>query len=79
MVDLPLLVTRPEGRKFFAEDELNAVADGKSWAEFDAEQGGVGAMERELRENLIGDDAWGRLDPAPEPAAEAATRLRSLK
>ena len=75
MVDLPLLVTRPDGRKFFAADELDAVADGKSWAEFDAEQGGVGAMERELRENLIGDDAWGRLYPASRVILASAEKM----
>lgn len=50
MVDLPLLVTRPDGRRFFDEAECVAVTDGRSWVEFDAAQGGVGAMEVELRE-----------------------------
>lgn len=74
MVDLPLLVTRPDGRRFFDDAELNTVADGKTWVEFDAEQGGVGAMERELRENLLGDDAWRRFDPASRVVLASAEK-----
>lgn len=75
MVDLPLLVTRPDGRRFFDEADLDAVTDGKAWAEFDAGQGGVGAMERELRENLFGDDAWSRLEPSSRVVLASAEKM----
>ena len=32
--------------------------------EFDAERMGVGEMERELRDNVVGEAAWNALDPA---------------
>jgi hypothetical protein len=63
IVDLPLVVTRPDGQRFFDQDERDAVTGGRLWAEWDAEQGsGVAAMERELRENLFGETAWRGLD-----------------
>jgi hypothetical protein len=74
MVDLPLLVTRPDGRRFFDEAELEAVTEGRAWAEFDAEQGGVGAMERELRENLFGDEAWRALEPSSRVVLASAEK-----
>ena len=56
IVDLPLVVTRPDGQRYFDLDERNAVTDGRLWAEWDAEQGsGVAAMERDLQgESLRG-------------------------
>ena len=63
MVDLPLFVTRPDGRRFFDEDERDAITDERLWAEFDAQTGsGVATIERELRENLIGEKAWASLE-----------------
>ena len=63
IVDLPLVVTRPDGQRYFDQDERDAVTDGRLWAEWDAEQGsGVAAMERELRENLFGEQAWNGLE-----------------
>jgi len=63
IVDLPLVVTRPDGQRYFDLDERNAVTDGRLWAEWDAEQGsGVAAMERDLRENLFGEQAWRGLE-----------------
>lgn len=65
MVDLPLLVTRPDGQRFFDRGERDEVTAGQLWAEWDAEQGGgVAAMERELRDNLLGELAWQRLEPS---------------
>src|SRR5690348_10053509 len=56
MVDLPLIVTRPDGRRFFDDDERDALTDGKLWAEFDAEHASaVAVLERDLRLNLLGD------------------------
>ena len=64
MVDLPLIVTRPDGRRFFDESERDALTDGKLWAEFDAEHASAAAViERDLRQNMLGDAAWGRLEP----------------
>jgi hypothetical protein len=64
MVDLPLVVTRPEEFRLFDPEVRDRVTDEKLWVEFDAEAGGVGAMERELRENLFGDVVWMALEPA---------------
>lgn len=64
MVDLPLVVERPDGATFFDPVERDAITGGALWAEFDAEHGGTGAMARELRENLLGDETWQALDPA---------------
>ena len=63
MVELPLIVTRPDGTRYFDRDARDRLTGGKYWAEFDAERVGVGAMERELRENLFGDEQWTNLDP----------------
>jgi hypothetical protein len=64
MVDLPLIVTRPDGRRFFDETERDTLTDGKLWAEFDAEHASaVATLERDLRLNLSGDAAWTRLEP----------------
>lgn len=63
MVDLPLFVTRPDGRTFFDPDERDALTGDRLWAEFDAELGsGVAAVERDLRENMLGEKAWLALD-----------------
>lgn len=64
MVDLPLLVTRPDGALFFAEDDRDVATDAATWAEFDAEMGaGIMTVERALRDDLLGEAAWGALDP----------------
>jgi hypothetical protein len=64
MVDLPLVVTRPDGRRFFDEAEREALTDGALWAEFVAEHGSaVAVLERDLRQNMLGDAAWSRLEP----------------
>ena len=64
MVDLPLVVTRPDGSSFFDEDERDVSTKGLLWAEFDAQMGaGIVAIERSLREDLLGESAWSALDP----------------
>jgi hypothetical protein len=64
MVDLPLIVTRPDGRRFFDDAERDALTGGDLWAEFDAEHAStVAVLERDLRLNLLGDVAWSRLEP----------------
>jgi hypothetical protein len=64
MVELPLIVTRKDGARYFEPDVREALTGGKFWVEFDAERTGIGQMEQELRENLIGEAAWANLDPA---------------
>ncbi len=76
MVDLPLVVTRADDRRFFDPDERDLVTDGALWAEFDAEAGaGVGAMERELRENRFGEVLWAALEPAARTFVATGERL----
>jgi hypothetical protein len=75
MVDLPLIVERADDERFFSEETREAVTDGRLWAECDAEAVGVGTMERELRENLFGDDAWLALDPAARTFLASAERI----
>ena len=75
MVDLPLIVTRPDERRFFDEANRDALTEGGLWAEFDAETAGVGAMERELRENLLGDETWIALDPAARTFIATAEKI----
>ena len=62
MVDLPLVVTRDDGARFFDPDVREALLEGKYWAEADAALTGLGAIERDLRENLLGLEAWNALD-----------------
>lgn len=63
MVDLPLLVTRPDGTRFFAEDERDVATDSSLWAEFDAQMGvGIMSVERSLRDDMLGEAAWSALD-----------------
>jgi hypothetical protein len=63
MVNLPLIVTRPDGARYFEPDVRNRLTDGRYWVEFDGEHSGIGATERDLRENCFGEELWGRLDP----------------
>ena len=65
MVDLPLVVTRPEEVRFFDPDERDVATDAALWAEFDAELGvGLASVERAIRDDMIGDVAWRALEPA---------------
>lgn len=75
MVDLPLIVARPDGARLFDPEIRDPVTDGSLWVEFDAESGGVGAMERELRENLLGDAAWMALEPAARTFIAGAEKI----
>lgn len=63
MVDLPLVVYRSDGARFFDPDERGELTGDRLWAEFDAETGtGIAAIERSLREDLLGDTAWSGLE-----------------
>jgi hypothetical protein len=62
IVDLPLVVTRPDEATFFDDDELQAIGDAELWAEFDAMHGsGMLSVERSLRDDLLGDATWSAL------------------
>ena len=77
MVDLPLIVTRLDGARYFEPEVRERLTGGRLWVEFDAERHGVGQIERELRENLFGDDLWNALDPTARgfiASAEAVFR-----
>lgn len=63
VVDLPLLVTCPDGTRWFDDATRERYTGGRFWSEFDAEQHGVGEMQRELRLNRFGTTAWTALDP----------------
>ncbi|HEX2778208.1 MAG TPA: hypothetical protein VHM30_01840 [Gemmatimonadaceae bacterium] len=64
MVDLPLFVTRSDGRRFFERSERDLSTGGELWAELDARVAtGVATIERELRDNVIGETAWLALEP----------------
>lgn len=63
MVDLPLVVTRPDGRRYFDSEEYDDITDGKLWAQWDAERAGLGAIEIELRDNLFGATVWNAFEP----------------
>jgi hypothetical protein len=76
MVDLPLVVTRPDGVRFFDPDEREALAGNRLWAEFDAEQGsGVAVVERDLRDNRFGETLWYALEPAARVFIATGERL----
>jgi hypothetical protein len=73
MVDLPLVVWRDDDVRFF-DDLRDQVLDGRFWVEFDAEQGGLAALERDLRDNVLGEEAWSALDPSARAAIASAER-----
>jgi len=64
MVDMPLIVTREPAVELFGDESRDLVTGGTPWVQFDAERSGTAAMEKELRDNVLGDAAWRRLDPA---------------
>jgi hypothetical protein len=75
MVDLPIVATRKDGARYFEPDVRDQLTGGLFWVEFDAQRSGVGRMERELRENLLGDSAWSALDPAARSFIATAETL----
>ena len=75
MVELPLIVTREDGARYFDRDVREALTDGRFWVEFDASRAGTALMERELRLNLVGEEAWSRLDPAARVFVATAEML----
>ena len=64
MVELPLLVTRDDGARWFDQATRAELTDGKLWVELDAELSGVGAVAASLRDDVLGEPTWSALDPA---------------
>lgn len=76
MVDLPLLVRRSDERAMFDPAEREHATGGRLWAQFDAEQtAGTAAMERELRDNVLGDNVWNALDITARGCLASAEKL----
>ena len=76
MVDLPLVVTRPDGSRFFDPDERATLAGDGLWAEFDAEQGsGIANVVHDLRDNRFGETLWYALEPAARVFIATGERL----
>ncbi|HEX4934126.1 MAG TPA: hypothetical protein VFV33_13145 [Gemmatimonadaceae bacterium] len=75
MVDLPLIVWREDDVRWFDRALRERYTDGRFWAEFDAEQGGTGAMQGELRDHRFGPVLWGALDPAVRSFIASAEQI----
>lgn len=76
MVDLPLFVTRPDATTFFDDDEREVSTGGRLWAEYDAEMGGgVAAIQRDLRDNVLGGVTWNALDSTARTSIAGAEKL----
>ena len=64
MVDLPLVVERPDGTQFFHAQERDQLLGDQIWAQAALERGAaLGERSRELREHLFGPKAWYGLVP----------------
>ncbi len=75
MVNLPLIVTRPDEARYFDQAIRDQLTDGRHWVEFDAEYSGIGETERELREHCFGEDLWGKLDPGTRTFIATSEKL----
>jgi hypothetical protein len=75
MVELPLIVTSARSERYFDPAVQASWTDGRFWVEFDAEQSGTGAIERDLRENLFGEDAWRALGPTVRTFIASGERM----
>ena len=58
-----------------AASVVGRAAAGAYWVEFEAGQAGGGRLARDLRQNLFGDEAWHRLDPATRTFVVTAERI----
>lgn len=75
MVELPLLVRRDDGARWFEPRVREQLVEGRSWAEFDAESTGLGSIERDLRENMLGEAPWLGLDSAARTFVASAEKV----
>lgn len=64
MHELPLIVRRPDGVRWFDPTTRERVTDGQFWAEVDSELSGVGEVMASLRMDVLGERTWERLVPA---------------
>lgn len=78
MTNLPLVLTRDEEAGWFRD--ADTLLDGRLWVERDsANRSETERMARELRDNLIGPECWGVLEPATRTflaSSEADYRAR---
>jgi hypothetical protein len=78
MVELPLIVTRDDGARWFADRAM--LTSGRLWAERDADlRGDTQRLARELPDNLFGRAVWNAFEPATRTfltSAEAVFRTR---
>lgn len=75
MVNLPLLVERPDGVRFFDDEERDLLNDGELWVVADADRHGLGGVMSDLRDNVLGVRAWRALLPATRVFVATAERL----
>ena len=75
MVNLPLIVRRPDGARFFDDDEYDAYNDGQLWVEADADRGALGGVIAELRDNVLGVRTWQAMLPSTRLFVATAERL----
>ena len=75
MVNLPLLVTRPDGIRFFDDDERELLNDADLGVVADAARVGLGLLMADLRDNLFGVRAWSALSPTARTFVATAERL----
>ncbi|MGH7653542.1 MAG: hypothetical protein ACREN6_02660 [Gemmatimonadaceae bacterium] len=75
IVNLPLLVTRPDGALFFDDDERDLLNDGQLWVQADADRAELGGLVTDLRDNVIGLAAWTALLPTARTFVATAERL----
>lgn len=77
MVNLPLIVSRPDDARFFGDEERELLNDGRLWVEADAERYGLGGLMADLRDNVISDRVW--LALAPQARTFLATGERLMR
>lgn len=75
MVDLPLIVAESLPVRYFDEQWRSHTIGPAYWVEFDNAHSGLGAMERELRQNLFGDKAWSMLQPTARVFIATAEKI----
>lgn len=76
MVNLPLVVTSDDERSYFDPKERDHFADRKWWVELDSQRGrGIAEIERDLRDNVIGESTWSVFDPTARAFIADGERL----
>src|SRR5690606_23136439 len=75
MHELPLIVTRPDGARWFDATTRERLTDGRFWTEVDSELSGVGEVMASLRQDLLGEETWERLVPAARLFIASAEKM----